>query len=286
MIKSAINYIGCKHKLLPQMLPLFPKQINTFVDMCCGSGTVGMNVVANNHVYNDINFRIVEILEFLYKNRDCVECAIEDIEGMIKYYSLTKTNEEGFKRIREDYNLAGWIEKGRNPLMLYTLMCYSFNYQCRFNNDGFYNGSFGRNRSQFSDRQRTNLIKCSEVLKGQNSTFSSISMFDYDYSSLNERDFIYFDVPYYGTTGNYNDGKRLFGDWTIEDERKLHSLMLKLNKDGVRFAISNNFTTNEKMKKFIRWTDFNVHHLYVNYSNCNYQKKDKSKDDEVLITNY
>ena len=31
---------------------------------------------------------------------------------------------------------------------------------------------------------------------------------------------------------------------------------------------------------------YHVYYLNGNYSNCNYQKKDRSKDIEVLITNY
>ena len=36
MIKSPLNYTGGKYKLLPQILPYFPSNINTFVDMFCG----------------------------------------------------------------------------------------------------------------------------------------------------------------------------------------------------------------------------------------------------------
>ena len=35
LIKSPMNYVGGKYKLLPQILPLFPENIDTFVDMFC-----------------------------------------------------------------------------------------------------------------------------------------------------------------------------------------------------------------------------------------------------------
>ena len=35
-VKSPLNYTGGKHKLLPQILPLFPEEINTFVDLFTG----------------------------------------------------------------------------------------------------------------------------------------------------------------------------------------------------------------------------------------------------------
>lgn len=38
LIKSPLNYTGGKFKLLPQILPLFPNEINTFVDLFGGGG--------------------------------------------------------------------------------------------------------------------------------------------------------------------------------------------------------------------------------------------------------
>lgn len=46
MMKSPLNYIGGKYRLLPQILPLFPKQINTFVDLFAGGLDVSINVDA------------------------------------------------------------------------------------------------------------------------------------------------------------------------------------------------------------------------------------------------
>ena len=60
-IKSPINYIGNKYKLISQIIPLFPKNINTFIDLFGGSGTVLINTKANNYIYNDINNYIAEI---------------------------------------------------------------------------------------------------------------------------------------------------------------------------------------------------------------------------------
>ncbi len=35
-LKSPLNYIGGKYKLLPQLTEYFPKNINTFVDLFSG----------------------------------------------------------------------------------------------------------------------------------------------------------------------------------------------------------------------------------------------------------
>lgn len=41
--------MGNKFKLLPQMLPYFPKNINRFYDLFGGSATVSLNVKANEY---------------------------------------------------------------------------------------------------------------------------------------------------------------------------------------------------------------------------------------------
>jgi DNA adenine methylase len=47
VIKSPLNYIGGKAKILDQILPLFPKSIDNFVDLFAGGCNVGVNVCAN-----------------------------------------------------------------------------------------------------------------------------------------------------------------------------------------------------------------------------------------------
>lgn len=68
MVKSPLNYIGNKYKLLPQIIPLFPSNINTFVDLFCGGGDVCANVVANTVRANDINFHVIELFETFQYN--------------------------------------------------------------------------------------------------------------------------------------------------------------------------------------------------------------------------
>ena len=53
-IKSPMNYIGGKYKLLPQLLPLFPQKISMFYDVFGGGGSVSLNVNSEYVYYNDI----------------------------------------------------------------------------------------------------------------------------------------------------------------------------------------------------------------------------------------
>ena len=78
-IKCPLRYTGNKYKLLSQILPLFPKNINTFVDLFAGSYTVGINVNANNYVCNDMITYLIEFFDFL-KNGICFHSSLSDID--------------------------------------------------------------------------------------------------------------------------------------------------------------------------------------------------------------
>lgn len=279
-IKSPINYVGNKYRLLKQIVPLFPKDIHTFVDVFGGSGTVLFNVEAENYVYNDINKYVSEIVEGIFSNT--YEEIVGKIEAIIKQYDLSMTNKEGFEKLRKEYN------KGkRDWVTLYTLMCHSFNHQFRFNSNHEYNSSFGKNRSYFSDRQKQDLLKVEERFKGKESRVQvrADSVFDIDFKVYTEEDFLYFDPPYFNSVGNYNDGKRGFEGWTKEHEEKLWELLNELNDKGIRWALSNNLKyDNEILKSNL--DSYTVHTLKGDYLNCSYRKKDReTKDVEILVTN-
>lgn len=46
IIKSPLNFTGGKYKLLPQLIPIFPDKIETFVDIFCGGCNVALNISA------------------------------------------------------------------------------------------------------------------------------------------------------------------------------------------------------------------------------------------------
>ena len=45
-VKSPLNYTGGKFKIIRDLLEIFPKKINTFVDLFCGGANVSANIQA------------------------------------------------------------------------------------------------------------------------------------------------------------------------------------------------------------------------------------------------
>lgn len=277
-VKSPLNYTGGKYKLLPQLLELFPKQVNIFVDLFAGGGNVSVNVKAEKVVFNDLMWQVPEMLQEFKKIG--VEESLRKIDGYISSYDLSKENKEGYLALRELYN------KGKSdPLMLYTLICYSFNNQIRFNNKGVYNMPFGKDRSSFNPTLREKFITFVQRLQSMEIQFSSKDFRELDLDTLGENDFVYCDPPYLITVASYNEN----GGWGEQAERDLLAKLDTLDKAGVKFGLSNVFESKGKENIILKeWAKgYTVHYLDHTYSNCSYHKKDKqSKDIEVFITNY
>jgi len=280
-IKSPFNYIGGKYKLLSQILPLIPNDVNTFVDLFTGGGNVAINVNVDRILCNDINSKIIEIFQAFKAFH--IEDILGYIEKTVNSFGLSKENEKGFLKFKDYYNSC----LNPNPLDLYVLSCFSFNYQFRFNNNHKFNNPFGKNRSHFSNNMRDNLISFVNKLKSSNIEFKCSDFIKLDPNSFEKEYFIYCDPPYLITTGSYNDGNRGFKGWGKKEEIMLYSYLDKVNKQGIRFALSNVLEhkgkSNDILKEWVK--NYNITYFNFDYSNSNYQSK-RGKSKEVLITNY
>ena len=231
IIASALNYIGGKYKLLPQILPLFPDNINTFVDLFCGGCNVGINISAKKIIFNDNLSYLID----LYKQFDSLpkEDVFHHVENRIKQFNLSLTNKDGYLELRKLYNSE------KNPLDLFVLLAYSFNHQIRFNNSHEFNNPFGKERSCFNEHMKNNLLDFLNALNKNSVDFTSFNFDKFDFSGLSLNDFVYADPPYLITTGTYNDGKRGFTGWNEIEERKLLCILDTLDKRNICFALSN-----------------------------------------------
>ena len=295
-VKSPLNYVGGKYKLIPQILPLFPENIDTFWDIFGGGLNVGINVKANVIEYND-SLAELPTLFFKLKYRS-IEKILSEIQMLINKYELDAENKDGYLALRKDYNenkLRTTIGKCylmiESAIELYVLICHSFSNQIRFNKRGEFNMPFGKRT--FNDEMRKNLISFVTALQEKTIYFNQEDFKNIEENYLNylKRDFfgkddlVYCDPPYLNSTATYNEQNK----WRDEDEIRLLKWLDKLDDKGIKFALSNNLKyENPYLKQWIEENrgKYKVHYLKADYSNCNYQKKDRGKDCEVLIVNY
>lgn len=280
-IKSPLNYIGGKYKLLNQILAEFPTDISTFVDLFAGGLNVGINVKSKNIIAIDTNKYIMDM--FRYFKTTPINIIIDEVYEIIDRYELSKTNREGYLKLRESYN------QHKNDVYLFVLSSYSFNHQIRFNNKLEFNCPFGNERSSYNPSIEKRLKEFVNKLHKVDITFKDFDFSKLDISKLDKNSFVYCDPPYLITNGSYNDGTRGFGDWTDESEKSLLSFLDKLNDKNIKFALSNVFYHKGKENKMlIEWSKkYNVIFIDSNYNNSNYQSKARKHiTQEVLIKNY
>lgn len=280
-IKSPLNYTGGKYKLLPQILPLFPKNISTFVDLFCGGCNVGINVQANQIICNDIITNAIDLYNTFKNNSK--DYSINYINDRISEYKLSKSNQDGYLQLRKEYN------KNKNPLDLYVLLTHAYNFNIRFNNSNEFNASFGWHKSGFNDSLKEKINIFINEIHNMNILFTNYSFDSFNYNDLCSNDFVYCDPPYLITCATYCDGKRGFTGWNEQEEIKLYNILDTLNSRNIKFALSNILEHGDKKNIILsQWSkQYNINYLDYTYSNSNASKKDRhGKSIEVLITNY
>lgn len=301
-IQSPLNYMGGKYRLLPQIIPLFPKQINTFVDLFCGGANVGVNITCKNLILNDINKYVVLLLE-TFRNLG-KENILNSVLQIIDEYGLSNVSKNSYEyygcnsnkglgifnnspylKLRKDFNTQT-TNDNNYYIKLYVLIIYAFNNQIRFNSKGEFNLPVGKR--DFNAVMQNKLIRFIDKLRSTDCKFLHDDFRQFDYDHLSEYDFIYADPPYLITNATYNEN----GGWNSRSELDLLQTLDNLNKRHIRFALSNVLTSKGKHNTILcDWLNANsqykCNHLNYNYSNSNYQTKDRtSGSDEILITNY
>lgn len=271
---SPLNFIGGKYDLLPFFKAHMPKNINTFFDLFAGGFNVGINIDADKIVYNDINFKVRELLEYI-TDADIAEF-YRYVVKTIQKLGLSKENKDAYMRLRDKYN--GTHISRRDCRDLFLLIMYGFQQQIRFNGDLDYNNPVGQ--AGFNDRVLEKLVSFSRITKEK-----KVFYYSEDYELFAERitpdDFVYLDPPYLITLGSYNDGKRGFNGWNEKEERRLLAFIERLDSRGIRFMLSNVLEHKEKKNEILReWIERNG--FKVTY----YGEKARGNRAELIITNY
>lgn len=303
MIQSPLNYTGGKFKLLPQILPLFPKEIDRFFDFFCGGCNVGINVECRETVFIDRDEHLIYLYQ-TFQNLE-KEAVFDWIYDIIAEYGLSLVsrnsyefygcdsgvglgdyNRKAFNRLREDFNNCTVVDY-RYYVMMYVIVVYAFNNQIRFNSAGEFNLPVGKR--DFNSRMHAKLDAFIDQIHISNCKFVCSDFRQIEVEIFNKNDFVYADPPYLITCAAYNEND----GWTERDECDLLKFLDSVHANGIRFALSNVLSSKGKRNTILTdWLNSNanrytVMHLKHSYANSNYHKTDKiSESDEVLIINY
>lgn len=297
IIRSPFFYVGDKHKLMKQLLPLFPDKLDTYYEPFCGGGSSFLNVEASRYVLGDVDSYMIKLHNMLnlyaHKPQEFFNTIfkIEETYGLSASYRqdiipqelksqyvktyFAKFNKSGFERMRNDFN----IDKA-NMELLYLLLIYGFNRMLRFNSNGDFNLPVG------NVDLNQNVIKALkyyfEFCTKKEVLFYTLDFRDFfKMWNFKRNDFIYLDPPYLISNSEYN---KL---WSEDDEKALLTLLDELNAKNIRFAISNLIEDKGKRNDiFEKWAEkYNIYEVSSNYLNY-HNNTPKGIHREVLVTNY
>lgn len=271
------------------MIELFPKDIDTFIDIFAGSGIVSINTIANKYMINDIDENLFRLYSLFKDNRS--DDIINHIEQRINEYGLarerTKRNEFKDKDKIEQYKLAysnfrSHYNQTKNDLDFYTLMFYSFSQQFRFNSKNEFNMPCGNDC--FSETNKEYIRNGCEFFNQDNVKIFSKDFKTLKIDKLNQNDFVYLDPPYLNTTATYNEN----GGWNIDNENTLYDICERLSAQGIKWGMSNVFENKGIVNQtLIDWCTNNDLKIYTfdkfTYMACG---KGNSNTQEVYICNY
>jgi len=294
-VKSPIFYMGNKYELLPQLLDIFPRNIETFYDMFGGSGVVSLNVRANKIIYNELNHNIIELLKLfkLYTPKEINQHILKRIE----YFNLPKEaadirqntmNDELRNKAKEKYvEFRTFYNKSdKNYLDLFTLTFFSFCNLIRFNSKSEFNMPFG-NSTYNKEKYCLKMQQAYYQIKKRDFDIMNKNVFDIlKETQFNENDFVYLDPPYLNTEAIYNE-KRAFGGWCLEDDLKLFEELDKLSLKSVKWCLSNvkenKGKTNTHLIKWANEHNYRIVGMRKNYSALG---KGNANTYEICVINY
>ena len=213
-IQSPLNYTGGKFRLLPQIQPLFPANIDVLVDLFCGGGNVGINTPAERIVLNDSDKNVMHIFR-LFRQYP-TEQILEIIDDIIGRYGLSdsRTNGYAFYQCESARGLGTYNKEGYNRyfFMLFTLIVFAFNNQIRFNEKREFNLPVGKR--DFNNNMRNKVRDFAEAIKKPHIELSSNDFRRVPFDGLSKHSLIYADPPYL-ITYNENNG------WNARLEKQL-----------------------------------------------------------------
>ena len=293
-IKSPIFYMGNKYKLLDNLLTYFPKKetVDEFIDLFGGSGVVSINVPYEKITYNEINHNITNLFKML------VETPPKEIINHIKHRVIEfDLPQKGVEKIDNEYskykknylNFRKFYNKQnpKNYLDLYTLTYFSFSNLIRFNSKNEFNMPYGH-RSFLSDEHDINIELFYNIMKNKSVDVQNKDAFEILYNiTENKGQFIYLDPPYANTMAIYNES-RAFGGWGLDDDHKLFDELDRLDKLGVRWAMSNVLENKGIKNEHIESWAIRGGYKIIDFENKTYAAlgKGNAESREVLIVNY
>ncbi len=272
-----VKWVGGKRGLLSQIVPLFPKKFNNFLEPFVGGGAVffEMNSIGafkNKKIYLfDINKELINTYLIVKNNHKEL---ISKLSEFRKKHSKEFFYEvRGWDRV-ENFQEVDAVTKAARFIYL-NKTCFNGLY--RVNKKGFFNTPIGSyknpNIADIESIENANIALKNCIIK--NCDFGEVLKY------AKKGDFIYFDPPYYPLNATSKFTSYSEFEFLEKEQERLFEVFYEFDKRGCFVALSNSDT------KFIKdlYKNFDINFINANRF-INSKSSGRGKISEVLVRNY
>jgi DNA adenine methylase len=271
LIAPFLKWVGGKRQLMPAIKELIPKNYTNYYEPFIGGGAVLFDLQPKKAVLNDFNDELINVYQTIKENPEELISDLKTHKNESDYfYDLRVLDRE------ETFENLSNIKKASRVIFL-NKTCYNGLY--RVNNSGEFNSPFGR----YKNPNIVNETTIRAVSKYLNTNDITILNKDFEEAlkGIKKGSFVYFDPPYHPVSASSNFTGYVQGGFDMYEQVRLRDLCDKLDKEGVKFLLSNSATL------FIEdlYKDYKISYVKANRS-INSNAKKRGEVDEVLIHNY
>lgn len=257
-IPHLVQYQGSKRKIAPEIIKYFPEDIVTLYEPF--AGTCAMSILAakkglcRDFVENDINEPLMELMQTCVDDPDGLSSSYQDIWA--GQFEPEENNVEYFYKIRKEFN-----EGKTDPARMLFLLARVVKGAIRYNSEGMMNQSCDKRRYGTKPVViEKNAHAISNLLKGK-TRFYSVDYRDI-LKMVGPNDLVYMDPPYQGTSNKKETRDNRYISGVDYDE--FVAALEYLNKRGIRYIVSYDGQTGEKVIGKRLPEHLNLTHIFIN----------------------
>lgn len=271
LIQPFVKWVGGKRQLMDEISKYIPNNYTRYYEPFLGGGAVLFNLEPKKAIVNDLNTELITVYTVI---RDNVKELIEDLKKH-------ENNQEYFYKIRaldrtEGYKDLSDVQKASRIIYL-NKTCFNGLY--RVNSSGQFNSPFGRYKNPNIVNEK--VLNAVSIYLNNNDIKFLNGDFELALRNIRKGSFVYFDPPYDPLSESSNFTGYTLAGFNKEDQKRLKEMCDKLDKQGVKFLLSNSNT------EFINQLYSQYKIVKVGASRCINSNAEKRGDvEELLIMNY
>ncbi|MBP5835833.1 Dam family site-specific DNA-(adenine-N6)-methyltransferase [Candidatus Phytoplasma meliae] len=279
-MKKFINWIGCKKKLLPQLLPLIPKNYKTYYEPFLGSGALYLALMPKNAILNDVDHHLISIWKSIIDNPKLFYEKTISYENDIYQHQTQIKQKASFQTILKHFNDTTNTTNTQltKSSLFFILTKYAFRSILRFTKDQILKTHFS-----YKPKFKTGILNLDDLITLQKHFIKNNHiLLCHDYQKTiqtsQKDDFLFIDPPYYSGKEAHSHAfyQKTFD---FKEQTNLYNELQKADQRGVKWLYTN-FNTKE-----IR-TLFKNYHFKTTKTSTSSQLTNQNNKQEIIITNY